>query len=85
MCENEVNLTFKLGNVADNDATNVRLVLKKVASEEINLPLFDRHGNSFYIKLLLSSDEAGLAVTLYTPQCLINYAAQNLQFYYNDW
>ena len=59
-------LILKLKLTDTVDFTKVTLYTKGAADEkEINVPLFDKNGRSFYIKCLIETESAGLCLTFY--------------------
>jgi hypothetical protein len=67
-----------------SEHTTLSLYSKGKNADEMNIPLFDRNGKSFYIKCLLDSKNAGICMTLYAEQCIISFTDQKLQFFYNN-
>jgi len=61
--DERVKIKFKLADSSEH--TTLNLYSKGKNADEMDVPLFDRNGKSFYIKCLLDSKKAGICITLY--------------------
>jgi len=77
-------ISLKVGLADSTLVKNIKLNLKKIENEELNLKIYSSDGIAFIVKCLIDSKDSGVSATFYAENCLLNYADKDLKFFYDS-